>query len=48
MAHSATTSRILETERLIIRELAFADAPFVLELLNEPDFHRYIGRQGRA
>jgi len=36
----------LETERLHLRELTLADAPFVLELLNEPDFHRFIGDRG--
>jgi len=39
-------SVILETERLIVRELTLADAPFALELLNEPAFHRYIGDKG--
>lgn len=37
---------IVETERLIVRELTLADAPFVLELLNEPAFHQYIGDKG--
>jgi RimJ/RimL family protein N-acetyltransferase len=36
----------LQTDRLIIRELTLADAPFVLELLNEPAFHEYIGDRG--
>ena len=34
---------ILETERLIVRHLSADDAGFVLELLNEPSFIRYIG-----
>jgi RimJ/RimL family protein N-acetyltransferase len=34
---------VLETERLIIRPLKSADAPFILMLLNEPSFIRYIG-----
>ena len=37
---------ILETERLILRELSTDDAEFVLELLNEPSFLRYIGDKG--
>ena len=36
----------LQTERLVIRELTLADAPFILELLNEPAFHQYIGDKG--
>jgi RimJ/RimL family protein N-acetyltransferase len=36
----------LQTERLVIRELTLADAPFVLELVNEPAFHEYIGDRG--
>ena len=34
---------VLETERLILRPLTIADAPFILTLLNEPSFLRYIG-----
>ena len=37
---------ILETERLILRHLSTDDAPFILELLNEPSFLRYIGDKG--
>jgi RimJ/RimL family protein N-acetyltransferase len=33
---------VLETERLILRELTFDDAPFILTLLNDPSFLRYI------
>jgi len=33
----------IETPRLVLREFNIADAPFVLELLNEPSFLRYIG-----
>ena len=28
--------KVLETERLILRRLAFDDAAFILELVNEP------------
>ncbi|WP_429166770.1 GNAT family N-acetyltransferase [Aeromonas rivipollensis] len=34
------------SERLALRELTTADAPFILELLNDGDFHRYIGDRG--
>jgi RimJ/RimL family protein N-acetyltransferase len=36
----------LETERLVLRRLSTGDAEFVLELLNEPSFLRYIGDKG--
>jgi ribosomal-protein-alanine N-acetyltransferase len=35
--------KILETERLVIRECVREDAPFVLELLNSPKFLQFIG-----
>ena len=34
---------ILETERLRLRQFSVDDAPFILTLLNEPSFLRYIG-----
>ena len=37
---------VLETERLTLRKLSVNDAEFVLELLNEPSFLRYIGDRG--
>lgn len=37
---------VLETERLILRHLSADDAEFILELLNEPSFIRYIGDKG--
>lgn len=37
---------IVETDRLLVRALTLADAPFILELLNEPAFHQYIGDKG--
>lgn len=40
---------VCETARLRLRHLLDADAPFILELLNEPDFIRNIGdRQVRT
>ncbi len=40
------TEVILETERLALSRLTLDDAAFVLELLNDPDFIRYIGDRG--
>jgi RimJ/RimL family protein N-acetyltransferase len=37
---------ILETERLTISELTTDDAEFILELLNDPSFIRFIGDKG--
>lgn len=37
---------VLQTERLVLRELVLDDAPFALELLNEPGWLRYIGDRG--
>ena len=34
---------VLETELLVLRHLTLNDAPFVVELLNEPSFLRFIG-----
>lgn len=37
---------VLETERLRLRQFADDDAAFVLELLNEPSWLRFIGDRG--
>jgi RimJ/RimL family protein N-acetyltransferase len=37
---------VAETERLRLRELTEEDAAFALELVNEPDWLRYIGDRG--
>ena len=37
---------VIETSRLQLRELDFGDAKFILELLNEAGFIRYIGDKG--
>ena len=37
---------VLQTERLILRQLSIDDAEFILELLNEPSFLHYIGDRG--
>ena len=34
---------VLETERLFLRRFTVDDAPFILTLVNEPSFLRYIG-----
>ncbi|MDI1442681.1 GNAT family N-acetyltransferase [Polyangium sp. 6x1] len=34
------------TERLTIRKLTLADAPFIFRLVNDPDFLAYIGDRG--
>lgn len=38
--------KVLETERLIVRHLATEDAEFILQLLNEPSWLRFIGDKG--
>jgi RimJ/RimL family protein N-acetyltransferase len=38
--------KVLETERLILRWLTPDDAAFILELLNEPSWIRFIGDKG--
>ena len=35
--------KILETKRLILREVSAGDAEFMLDLLNQPSFIKYIG-----
>lgn len=37
---------VLETSRLSLRELTANDAEFILKLLNDPLWHRYIGDRG--
>ena len=37
---------ILETERLTLRQFTAEDAPFILELVNEPSFIQNIGDRG--
>lgn len=43
MSEGAT---VIASARLLLRELTLDDAPFVLELLTDPDFLRYIGDRG--
>jgi RimJ/RimL family protein N-acetyltransferase len=37
---------VLETDRLVLRRLELSDAAFILELLNDPSFLRFIGDKG--
>jgi RimJ/RimL family protein N-acetyltransferase len=37
---------IAETERLLVRQITPDDAPFILQLLNEPAWLRFIGDKG--
>jgi RimJ/RimL family protein N-acetyltransferase len=37
---------VLETERLILRRLATDDADFMLQLMNEPGFIKYVADRG--
>src|ERR1700732_3107794 len=37
---------VIHTDRLVLRRLGLADAEFILELLNEPAFLRFIGDKG--
>ncbi|HYE57631.1 MAG TPA: GNAT family N-acetyltransferase [Rhodothermales bacterium] len=37
---------VLETERLVLRRLTLDDAGFIVGLLNEPSFLRFIGDRG--
>ena len=42
----AFTVNVLETDRLVLRKVSIDDAEFILELLNEPSFLRFIGDKG--
>lgn len=42
----ASAVTVLETQRLVLRHLSLSDAEFILELLNQPSFIRYIGDRG--
>jgi RimJ/RimL family protein N-acetyltransferase len=37
--------KILETERLILREIETSDAEFIYDLVNQPSFVKYIGNR---
>jgi ribosomal-protein-alanine N-acetyltransferase len=38
--------KVIETQRLVLRQLTIEDAAFLFRLLNEPSFLRYIGDRG--
>ncbi|MDC0711198.1 GNAT family N-acetyltransferase [Stigmatella sp. ncwal1] len=38
--------KVLETDRLILRRLSLEDAGFILKLVNEPSWLRFIGDKG--
>jgi [ribosomal protein S5]-alanine N-acetyltransferase len=38
--------KILETERLLLREITRDNAEFILDLLNQPSFKKFIGDRG--
>lgn len=38
--------KVLETDRLVLRHLDAGDAAFIFELVNDPDWLRYIGDKG--
>lgn len=42
----ASAENVLETERLILSKLIVEDAPFILRLVNEPSWLKYIGDRG--
>ena len=42
----ATDMKTLVTTRLIVRRMSVADAEFVLALMNEPSWLRFIGDRG--
>ncbi len=45
-AGASAGGRVLETERLVLRRLTVEDAAFMLGLLNEPSWLRFIGDRG--
>ena len=45
-APAAGHTVVIETARLVMRQLEPGDAAFILELLNEPAFLQYIGDKG--
>ena len=38
--------KVLETDRLVLRHLDTGDAAFIFDLVNDPDWLRYIGDKG--
>lgn len=46
MTEPAQRDRVFETARLVLRRLSPGDAPFILELVNDPAWLRFIGDKG--
>lgn len=46
MRRKASIVLVIETDRLLLRQLSTVDAEFILELVNEPSWLRYIGDKG--
>lgn len=46
MSSPSDAFTVVETERLVIREIVESDAAFILELLNTSSFIKYIGDRG--
>ena len=42
----AVAGPVLETDRLVLRRFTTGDAPFILELLNDPGWLEFIGDRG--
>jgi [ribosomal protein S5]-alanine N-acetyltransferase len=45
-AGDAVGGEVIQTARLVLRQLEFNDAAFILELLNDAEFLRFIGDKG--
>jgi RimJ/RimL family protein N-acetyltransferase len=46
VSEGADQAPVIETPRLLLHRLTTGDADFILELLNEPSFLRFIGDKG--
>ena len=44
--NAGASVKVIETDRLLLRQLSLDDAEFILELLNEPSFLQFIGDKG--
>lgn len=43
---SEASVSVIQTERLVLKRMSIDDAPFILGLLNQPSFLRFIGDKG--
>lgn len=46
MDAAAAPRTVIETDRLVLRELGVGDAAFIVDLLNQPSFLEHIGDRG--